>query len=128
MASATETGHAKNVANFDQLISFCTGYGVAYNPSKASIKLAALTTLLASGQASLAAQKAAKTALDNATNAREISFKPLKKLATKVVNALSATDAARQTVDDANTVNLKIQGKRAKAKATALPLKEGEQP
>ena len=44
MASTTETGHAKNVANFEDLISFCTGYGAPYNPSKASIKLAALGT------------------------------------------------------------------------------------
>jgi hypothetical protein len=64
MASTTETGHAKNVANFDELIGFCTGYGVAYNPSKASIKLAALGTLLAAAQASLASQKTAKTAFD----------------------------------------------------------------
>ena len=126
MASTIETGHAKNVANFDELISFCTGYGAAYNPSKASIKLAALSTLLTTAQASLAAQKAAKTALDNATNTREIAFKPLKKLSTKIVNALAATDAARQTVEDANTANLKIQGRRAKAKVAALPLKEGE--
>jgi len=37
MASTSETGHAKNVANFEDLISFCTGYGTAYNPSKAAI-------------------------------------------------------------------------------------------
>ncbi|MBI4929199.1 MAG: hypothetical protein HY841_00430, partial [Bacteroidetes bacterium] len=44
MASTTETGHAKNVANFEDLISFCTGYGTSYNPSKAGIKLPALNT------------------------------------------------------------------------------------
>ena len=27
MASKSETGHSKNVANFEDLISFCTGYG-----------------------------------------------------------------------------------------------------
>lgn len=32
MASTTETGHAKNVANFDDFISFVTGYGAAFNP------------------------------------------------------------------------------------------------
>jgi hypothetical protein len=126
MASTTETGHAKNVANFDELIGFCTGYGATYNPSKASIKLAALGTLLTAAQASLASQKTAKTAFDNATNAREISFKPLKKLATKVVNSLSATDAARQTVADAETANFKIQGRRAKALPVAKAAKEGE--
>lgn len=34
MASTSETGHAKNVANFSTLISFCTAYGTKYNPSK----------------------------------------------------------------------------------------------
>ncbi len=28
MASTSETGHAKNVANLQDLISFVTGYGV----------------------------------------------------------------------------------------------------
>lgn len=42
MASTTETGHSKNVANFDDFISFVTGYGTAFDPSKASIKLTAL--------------------------------------------------------------------------------------
>ncbi len=31
MASTTETGHAKNVANFEDLISFCQGYGTTVN-------------------------------------------------------------------------------------------------
>lgn len=125
MASTNETGHAKNVANFDELIGFCTGYGAAYNPSKASIKLAALSTLLTTAQTALASQKTAKTAFDNATNAREISFKPLKKLATKVVNSLAATDATRQTVDDAQSSNFKIQGRRSKAKPAAKPVVDG---
>lgn len=48
-------------------------------------------------------------------NARELAFKPLKPLATKIVNGLAATEAAAQTVDDVKTTNNKIQGKRAKA-------------
>ena len=49
MASTSETGHAKNVSNFDELISYALGYGSTYNPSKASIKLTALQTLLSRG-------------------------------------------------------------------------------
>jgi len=41
MTSTTETGHAKNVANFESLISICTGYGTAYNASKENLKLSA---------------------------------------------------------------------------------------
>ena len=92
MASTTETGHAKNVATFEDLISFCTGYGATYNPSKAALKLPALTTQNTGAIAALQAVKVAKTAYDNATNARELAFKPLKPLSTKIVNALAATE------------------------------------
>jgi hypothetical protein len=126
MASTNETGHAKNVANFEDLIGFCNGYGASYNPSKASIKIPALQTLLTSGQVVLATIKTTKTDLDNATNAREIAFKPLKKLCTKVINALAATDAASQTNDDASTANFKIQGRRAGTKPASKPAKDGQ--
>lgn len=115
MASNTETGHAKNVATFEDLISFCTAYGATYNPTKAALKIPALTAQLAAANAALQAVKVAKTTYDNATNAREIAFKPLKSLATKIVNSIAATEATPQTVDDVKSVNNKIQGRRAKA-------------
>ena len=114
MASTSESGHAKYVATFEDLISFCTSYGAAYNPSKAALKLPALTAQLAACNAALQAVKTAKTAYDNATNAREVTFKTLRPLATKMVSSLAATDASPQTVDDARSVNLKLQGRRAK--------------
>lgn len=130
MASTTETGHAKNVATFEDLISFCTGYGATYNPSKVTLKLPALNTQLTAANAALQAVKVAKTTYDNATNARELAFKPMKPLATKIVSALAATEAAKQTVDDAKSTNLKIQGKRATAveKPNAKALAEGAEP
>jgi hypothetical protein len=128
MASTNETGHAINVANFEYLIGYCIGYGAAYNPSKGPIKIPALQTLLTNGQGVLATIKTTKTDLDNATNAHEIAFKPLKKLCTKVINALAATDAASQTNDDASTANFKIQGRRAVTKAAAKPAKDGQKP
>lgn len=36
----TETGHAKNIANFGTLISFVQGYGAAYAPGNAAIAVA----------------------------------------------------------------------------------------
>ncbi|MCZ8023028.1 MAG: hypothetical protein O9302_01315 [Cyclobacteriaceae bacterium] len=116
MSSTTETGHAKNVATFEDLISFCTGYGATYNPSRAALKLPALNTQNTAANAAMQAVKVAKTNYDNATNAREITFKQLKSLSTKIINALASTEATEQTIDDAKTTNNKIQGKRAKAK------------
>ena len=44
MPAYYETGHAKNVANFQDLIAFVTGYGATYNPTKNALKLPQLTT------------------------------------------------------------------------------------
>ena len=118
MASTTETGHAKNVANFDDLISFVTGYGTAFNPSKASIKLTALQTLSTSAKNAINAVNAALPAYSNAVAAREASFEPLSKLITRVNNALKATDTTEQVDESAKTLVRKIQGARATAKKT----------
>jgi hypothetical protein len=113
MASTSETGHAKNVANFEDLISFCNGYGGSYNPSKAILQIGNLTTLQSNALNSIAGVTSSKTAFANATNARQTGFDPLKKLCTRIVNALDATDATDKLVKDAKTINNKIQGKRA---------------
>ncbi|MEP7237639.1 MAG: hypothetical protein ABI685_07235 [Ferruginibacter sp.] len=121
MSSTTETGHAKNVANFEDLISFCTAYGPKYNPSKEALKVANLTTQRTNALAALKQVKTTETAFNNATNKRMDAFKPLKQLATQIVNALDTTDASKETVKDARTINRKIQGQRAKAKPVNPP-------
>jgi len=113
MPSTSETGHAKNVANLEDLISFCTGYGATYNPSKDALTIAKLTDLQTNAKASLQQAKTTKTGFDNATNARQLAFKDLKPLATKVVNALSVSGATDLAVADAKTINRKIQGAKA---------------
>ena len=123
MKNNSETGHAKNVANFEDLISFCIGYGATYNPVNTNIKIPALQAKQTAALAAIQTVKSTKTAFDNSTNAREIVFASLKKLSTRIVNALEATTATTQTIDDAKTVNRKMQGKRAgsSAKLTKAP-------
>ena len=64
-------------------------------------------------KASLQQAKTTKTSFDNATNARQLAFKDLKPFATKVVNALAVSGATALAVDDAKTINRKIQGAKA---------------
>ena len=116
MASISGTGHAKNVANFEDLISFCTAYGTAYKPSNNHLDIPQLQSLHQDAKNILLTVKTSKTAFDNACNAREIAFAPLKKLCTRIVNALASTNTTQQTVDDAKTINHKIQGKRGNSK------------
>lgn len=113
MASTSETGHAKNVTNFDELVSFVAGYGTTYNPSKVSIKLTALQTLSTNAKNAISAVNTASPSYSNAVAARESAFENLSKLTTRIINALKATDATPQIIDSAKTIIRKIQGKRA---------------
>ena len=113
MASTSETGHAKNVANFQDLIEFVTGYGATYNPSKSTLKLGDLITLKASAESNLTDVISKNTAYNNKVNERIIAFSNLKSLSTRLVNALQTTDATAETINDAKTFNRKLQGKKA---------------
>lgn len=114
MPAVFETGHAKNVANFEDLINFVTSYGGTYNPTKNALKLPQLNTLLTQAKADLAAVTIKNTAFNNAVNSRMAAFDPIKTLSTKLINALSATDATSQLIKDARTIVRKIHGSRAK--------------
>lgn len=113
MASTSETGHAKNVANFQDLIAFVTGYGATYNPSKNALKLPQLTALQTTSQTKLAEVVAKNTSYNNAVNDRLTAFSTLKSLSTRLVNAVETTDASPEKIKDAKGFNRKMQGKKA---------------
>ena len=114
MSNFSEVGHAKNVANFEDLISYCAGYGVLYNPSLTAIKIANLTALRTNALAALNNAINANVALVNAVDAREVIFDSLQKLDTRLFGALKASGASEQAVKDYLTIHRKMQGKRAK--------------
>jgi hypothetical protein len=118
MASTSETGYAKNVANLETLTSFVTAFGATYNPSKDTLKLSALQSLLSDAKASLNTVNVAQSGRSNAVAARESAFEPFSKLITRANNALKATDTTTQVDDSAKTIVRKLQGTRASAKLT----------
>ena len=118
MASTSETGHAKNVTNLESLITSIIALGTTYNPSRDSIKLAALQTLLDQSKESLNAVNIAQAAYSNAVAARKVAFEPFGKLITRVMNSLKASGTSTQVVQSARTIVRKLQGRRASAKIT----------
>ena len=118
MASTSEVGHAKNVANFQDLIEFVTGYGATYNPSKNALKLSQLIALKASADATLADVITKNTNYNNKVNERINAFSGLKSLSTRLVNALQTTNATTETIGNAKTFNRKMQGKKASSSQT----------
>jgi hypothetical protein len=116
-----DAGHAKNLTNFGKLISFCKGYGNKYNPSATVLTTANLAVQYTNTEPVLDNVLEQHKNLDNAINARKIIFAPLKKLATRIMNALDASGATKETMADAKAINRKIQGTRATKKPTPPP-------
>ena len=126
MTAIFETGHAKNVANFQDLISFCQAYANAYNPTNDNLKIPNLQLLYQDAKDKLDNFKTQKTALDNATNSRRIAFADFKILSTRIINALAVSGADDLAVEDAKAINKKIQGTSAKkSESTETPQPEG---
>ena len=123
MSAVYETGHAKNLSNFEDLISFCQGYGASYNPTNERIKIPQLQAAYQTALADFTAFKPAKVAFDNATNARKLAFEPLQQLSTQVLNSFIVSGADELAVEDIKGINRKIQGKRA---SLVLTPQEGE--
>ena len=113
MSTSNETGQMKNVANFRQLISFCTAYGVKYTPIKDDLILMNLTLKHNQAEAVIEQAKLAKVALNDAINERQILFEPLKKLTTRVISSLKVSGASKEKIKDALEISRKIHGKRA---------------
>jgi hypothetical protein len=112
----SETGHAKNVANFEQLLAACTGFGNTYNPNKTTITVQSMKALLKNAQDSINAVNQSIPAYRSAVSERESVFEPLSALATRIINALKSSDVTPQVIESAKTYIRKIQGRRATPK------------
>lgn len=127
MASNNETGHAKNVANFNELIESVKKMGADYNPSTSPIKLASLQALQVSAKQALTDESATLSSFLNVTNRRAEEFEPLKELSTRIVAAFKQV-AKKADIDDLKKYQRKIYGLRAGKKGDKTPPPpEGEQ-
>ena len=131
MATNSDINHAKNVTNFETLISVVVSLGATYNPSKDSLKLPALQTLHSAATDSMTALKNAESATATAVDTRELAFKSIGSLFTRINNALKASNSTVQADDTAKSIFRKLHGKRASAKLTeeqkAALLAEGKE-
>lgn len=122
MSTYSEVGHGKNVANFEDLISRCVGFGATYNPSLNAIKIANMNTLRATAQTVQANAVSTTNILKLAEDTRGDVFETSQGFATRIMGALKACGTTKAIIKDAQTINRKIQGKRAK------PIKEAANP
>lgn len=109
-----ETGHAKNLEHFSQMIEYVKGYGALYNPTNPTIALSELQLALTDAQATIPAVTAALAPLKVVINDREAAFLPVGKLVTKVVNAFAVSGATENAIEDAVGLKKKSNGTRVK--------------
>ena len=87
MASSSETGHTKNVANLKTLNRYLASLGSKYNPTKKAIQLPQLQQFHTDAEASLSAIQDAFPHYYAAVDVQEAAFAPLDKLVTRLVRA-----------------------------------------
>jgi len=121
MKTISEVGHSKNVANLEDLISYCTAFGVTYNPSLAALQLGSLTTLKTTADAAITATVNAVTNYKTAVSNRQIAFKNLRQLAPRIISALKASGTSPQTLANANAIYKKLMGRTKKVSTSTLP-------
>lgn len=113
-----ETGHYKNVANLNLLIGYITSYGATYAPTKTAISLASLQDLYQQGNTTIEEVQISKNNYSFRVDEREVAFKGLNKLSTRIIAMLSSTNVPTQRIADAKSINAKIQASKSKKTTT----------
>lgn len=118
----SETGNAKNVANFEQVTNITINLGAAYNPSQDLITSANLQNKVADAQDALTDVDAKEAAETEAVNRREAEFAGTGKLATRIADAVEVNVNDEVFSKDVETLVRKLQGRRAGQKPVDDPL------
>lgn len=118
MASQSETGHQKNLANLKLLHDLLTQLGATYNPTNNLLTVASVDTLIQQCQADYDTWADKLTIYKDKSNAREIAFAPVSKLVTSINASVQQLNEPKQTFNDIQSFVSKIHGADKKIKAT----------
>ena len=123
MASSSETGHAKNIANLNLLNTNIVALGPTYNPSNPKLLLLKLQTIYDTGFTEQESVNKLVAPYTIAVDDREIVFKPLNRELTKLRKAYKATDGVTPVqLQDLMTIIRKLKGiKKSKDKPSTDP-------
>ncbi len=122
MASTSETGHYKNIANFHQLYTVCNTLGPSYNPSNPLLSITSLNTLHNNALLAYNTSITTKQPYTQAVNARQADFAGMRQTATRVFHAFKITP----TVDAALLADLKSILDRIRGERTTKAVPESE--
>jgi len=113
MASTSEKGHAKNVANANLLNTHIIELGAVYNPSNPKLLLPNLQTIYTNSFSQQSAVNTLVAPYSVAVDNREAIFAPQSKKITKLRRVYKATEGVTQAqLEDFMTIARKLKGIR----------------
>lgn len=118
MASIAETGHAKNVANFKELITIVKSFGAQYQPVASFLKIPALEEQAQKAEDALHKLREAETLAKQATATLQGHFKSLNTLASQLMGLLSSSGAKTSSIEEARSIQKRITGSNNRKKKT----------
>lgn len=118
MTNTVETGHAKNVTNFDKLILFIESMGQAYNPAKESLSMTSVKRLAQNAHMVITTVNVAEASHISAIDERVLAFNPLQSHITRIKNALKASASTSKIDESVETIFRKLQGRRHSVRLT----------
>ena len=110
--SRAETGYAKNVANFSELIIAVKSFGESYNPSAEILTVAGLESLRDRTNQIMIDLQTADSAYRDAVNNRQSAFERMSYLTTRIKGAVIAAGIDQKIVEEINSISKKITGSR----------------
>lgn len=122
-----ETGHAKNVENWQKMIAACTGFGGVYKPSNANLEVASMSTLHTDVDTLMDGVQTSIVPWKNKVADRENIYTGVRPRTTQMLAAFKACGAAANKVDNMKTYQRQVHGARAKAKPVDDPNTPGDE-
>ncbi|SMC59414.1 hypothetical protein [Moheibacter sediminis] len=113
--SNSETGHAKNVAQFQKIITKCELLA-DFNPPNPLIYMVELKKFYISANEIIRLVHEAKGGADVFINERQIEFQKLDSVSTRTINILAVIANEPKIVADARTIVRRIRGEASKPK------------
>lgn len=126
MASTSEVGHAKNIANLNLLNTNIIALGTIYNPSNPKLLLPNLQTIYTTSFTEQESVNNLVAPYSVAVDEREVIFKPLNRELTKLRKAYKSTEGVTQVqLEDFMTIIRKLKGvKKSKGNSSTDPKEE----
>jgi len=110
-----ETGHSKNVENWQKMIAACNGMGADYQPTNANLALASMNTLLTEVEGTMDDVQTDLVPWKNKVADRENIYEGVRPRTTQILAAFKACGADANKVDNVQTFHRQVHGARAKA-------------